>query len=286
MNADARFGTWEQAVLWLRNQPDQAELVVAGYYDDPLVDAAERYRGGEEWQAVRALLAGRSGRALDVGAGRGIASYALAREGFEVTALEPDDSMLVGGGAIRQMAATTALPIKVVQNFSEQLPFADGEFDVVFGRAVLHHMRNLNQAVRELARVLKPGGLLLTVREHVISRRADLPRFLDSHPLHRLYGGENAFLLSEYRDSLLAAGLKLSRIIYPLESPINYYPQTSDSLRREIAARAGRVLGFTGLWESVLRSDPVFALVRWSARWFDRRPGRLYSFVCTKPVIA
>ena len=286
MNADARFGTWEQAVLWLRNQPDQAELVVAGYYDDPLIDAAERYRASEEWQAVRLLLSGSSGRALDVGAGRGIASYALAKEGFEVTALEPDDSALVGGGAIRDLATSANLPIKFVQHFSEKLPFTDDEFDVIFGRAVLHHMRDLNQATRELARVLKPGGMLLTVREHVISRHADLPRFLDSHPLHRLYGGENAFLLREYKDSIRAAGLTFTRIICPLESPINYYPQTRDSLRREIATRAGRVLGFPGWWESVLRSDVVFSLVRWSARWLDRRPGRLYSFVCTKPATA
>ena len=48
------------------------------------------------------------GQALDVGAGRGIASYALAREGFTVTVLEPDDSHLVGAGAIRSLAEEMA----------------------------------------------------------------------------------------------------------------------------------------------------------------------------------
>src|SRR6266542_1569765 len=48
--------TWEEAVLWLRGQPDQVELVRAGYYDDPLTEAAERYRASTEWQALRTFL--------------------------------------------------------------------------------------------------------------------------------------------------------------------------------------------------------------------------------------
>ena len=48
--------TWEQAVLWLRQQPDQADLVRDCFYDDPLQESAERYYRLTEWQAVRRLL--------------------------------------------------------------------------------------------------------------------------------------------------------------------------------------------------------------------------------------
>ena len=97
--------SWEEAVLWLRNQPDQLPLVRAGFYDDPLIEAARRYRISTEWQTVRRYLPAGQGRALDLGAGRGIASYALACEGWAVTAVEPDSSAIVGAGAIRQRIA-------------------------------------------------------------------------------------------------------------------------------------------------------------------------------------
>src|SRR6266849_8037514 len=110
MASDTRFGTWEAAVTWLRDQPERRQLVLDAFYDDPLTAAAERYHASGEWQAVSRLLLGRTGQALDVGAGRGIASYALAREGFEVTSLEPDPSAIVGAAAIRALAAEAALP--------------------------------------------------------------------------------------------------------------------------------------------------------------------------------
>ena len=160
MNAEAKITTWENAVIWLRSQPDEQQLVMDAFYDDPLIAAAKRYFDSNEWQAVSKLLRGRTGRALDVGAGRGIASYALAREGFAVTALEPDPSAIVGAAAIRALAAEAELPIDVVEEFSERLPFAEGTFDVVFARAVLHHTRDLDLACSEMYRVLRPGGII------------------------------------------------------------------------------------------------------------------------------
>lgn len=285
MSTGATFKTWEEAVGWLRSQPDQHDLVVGAYYDDPLSAAAQRYWQSAEWQAVRALLPGvANARALDVGAGRGIASYALAKEGFAVTALEPDPSALVGAQAIRQLAVDAGLPITVTQEFSERLPFADASFELVFARAVLHHTTDLAAACREFFRVLKPGGSLIAVREHVISSDADLPAFLDLHPLHKLYGGENAFRLDTYTAALQDAGFRLQEVLAPLRSPINFAPQTTRSLQAEVARRLSRgVPGLARLIGGALRLPGLWALLLPALERVDHRPGRLYSFIARKP---
>lgn len=283
MSADNPFSSWEDAVAWLRQQPEQSQLIADCYYDDPLIDAAKRYWRSDEWAAVRELLAGRSGSALDVGAGRGIASYALAREGYAVTALEPDPSLLVGTGSIRALAAESRLPIQVVEEFSERLPFADGSFDVVFARAVLHHTRDLGAACREFSRVLKTGGLFLGIREHVISSPGDLPRFLEQHPLHRLYGGEHAFLLKQYTAALEQAGFTIQDVISPWRSPINFSPYSLDLLKDELARRVGlRVPVFVRAVRALLGIPGMWPLTRWILERIDHRPGRLYSFVAVK----
>lgn len=278
---ERRFKTWEGAVSWLRAQPDRQGLVQGAYYDDPLVEAADRYRSSEEWSEVRSRLGAGAGRvALDVGAGRGIASYALAREGFAVTALEPDPSALVGAAAIRALSNEAGLAIRVVEEFSERLPFDDASFDVVFARAVLHHTSNLAQACQEFFRVLKPGGRFVAVREHIISRKADLPAFLDLHPLHNLYGGENAFLLQEYRDAISGAGFQLVEELSPLESPINYAPLTRAGLKDEISGRLG---GAGRLARPLFDLPGAWPVARAALAMVDHRPGRLYSFVCERP---
>jgi len=228
---------WEQAVVWLRQQADQRALVEAAYYDDPLVLAAARYHASEEWSAITALLPKTRLRALDVGAGRGIASYALAKEGYEVAALEPDESGLVGANAIRSLAHESGLPIKAYSGISEDMPFPTGHFDLVLARSVLHHAQDLARACVEIYRVLKPGGTFLAVREHVISKPTDLQAFLDSHPLHKMYGGENAFLLKQYEDAIRKAGFQIDLVLSPFESPINFAPNTVGTLRAEVARR-------------------------------------------------
>ena len=229
MNA-SDMRTWEEAVSWLVSRPDQQALVRDCYYDSPLDAAAERYWQSAEWVAIRRLLPPVAGTALDMGAGRGIASYALAREGWQVTALEPDPSSLVGAGAIRYLASTQQLPITVIQEFGERIPFPTNTFDLVFARQALHHAKDLSQVCAEAARLLKPGGLLVAVREHVISKQQDLSAFFELHPLHKLYGGENAFLLDQYLGAMQRAGLAVEQILHPLASDINLAPLDRESL--------------------------------------------------------
>ena len=201
------FGTWEEAVAWLLAQPEHRDLCRACYYDRPALAAAERYWASDEWRALRKWMPQDRGAALDVGAGMGVAAYALARDGWRTVALEPDPSDLVGAGAIRRLANQAPLEIEVVQEWGESLPFADQSFDLVHARQVLHHARDLPQFCKELRRVLKPGGVLLATREHVISSSSQLPAFLAGHALHKYYGGENAYTLASYLGALRSAGL-------------------------------------------------------------------------------
>lgn len=283
MNADGKFASWEDAVQWLRNQPAQQELVRAAFYDDPLSAAALRYWQCTEWREVQSLIGdGRGRRALDIGAGRGIASFALAKDGFFVTALEPDPSNLVGAGAIRALATAEKLDIRVVREVSECLPFESGSFDIVFGRAVLHHTENLRTACSEMFRVLKFGGTLLAVREHVLSRPEHLPRFLELHPLHKLYGGEHAYLEADYRAALVDAGFAVTTL-KSFDSPINYYPHTENALREKLIGPLRRVPVAGTLAKALISPKPVFGAILRAMSLADSRPGRLYSFICKKP---
>jgi SAM-dependent methyltransferase len=279
--------TWETAVIWLRQQADQQELVRACYFDDPLEEAARRFADSEEWKALRKLLPPVPAAALDLGAGRGISSYALARDGWNVTALEPDPSPLVGAGAIRRLAKESGLSIAVVEDYCEEMPFCDNEFDLVHGRQVLHHAKNLDSLCREVYRVLKPHGRFVATREHVIGSPADLQAFLDSHPLHWLYGGESAYPLREYVSAIAGSGLRLFRTLGPYDSPINYAPMTHDEwvttcsrpLTRIIGAKATRLLASNGHVAGRCLLKVLSAL----RTRLSNTPGRLYSFIAEKP---
>ncbi len=266
MSAEGR--TWEDAVLWLKAQPDKAELVRACFFDDPVVEAAERYYASTEWDAVRTLTGTAGGRALDVGAGRGISSYALARDGWQVTAVEPDPSAIVGRGAIEQLATDSGLSINVVGDWGETLPFPDASFDLVYGRQVLHHARDLPTLCAEMARVLKSEATFLATREHVIFKDSDLTVFLAGHPLHRFYGRENAYRLDEYKRAIGSAGIRLTCVLNPWASAVNLHPRTAGDIADLIHAR------FPFIPVSALTPSLLCRL-----GWFLRSPGTSYSFL-------
>jgi ubiquinone/menaquinone biosynthesis C-methylase UbiE len=274
--------SWEEAITWLRNNPEQQELVYHCYYDDPLDQAAERFSNSEEWTAVRNLLNYHiPGKVLDLGAGRGISSYAFAKSGCIVTALEPDPSSLVGAGAILTLSKVTHLPISIIQKYGETLPLDDNSFDIVYGRAVLHHAQDLSRLCKEAARILRPGGIFLATREHVISNKENLQIFLDNHPLHSLYGGENAYLLKEYQHAIIGAGLKLLKTLGPFESEINYFPMTKAEFLIKMNSFATNLLG-SFLASILFRSSIVLKFCGWLLSLISNTPGRLYSFQAIK----
>ncbi len=97
------------------------------------------------------------GRSLEIGAGTGYFTLNLLQAGVvrEAVATDISPGMLT---ALTANASALGLEVETVAADAEALPFADGSFDLVLGHAVLHHLPDLDQAFREIHRVLRPGG--------------------------------------------------------------------------------------------------------------------------------
>ncbi len=106
-------------------------------------------------------------RILDLGAAPFLVPYALAREGYDVTAvdLHPADWL------------DAPLPFKIVTANcdGEPLPFADDAFDCVIFTEVFEHLHvNLNHTMKEIHRVLKSGGFLYLTTPNLLGLRGTL----------------------------------------------------------------------------------------------------------------
>lgn len=274
--------SWEEAVRWFRTQPNNESAVRDNYFDLPVRRAVERYAQSEEFAEVLRLLGMGNGRTvLDLGAGNGVASFALARNGWQVTAVEPDPSTEVGAGAIRSLCEDTGIEISLVQACGERLLLPDAWFDAVHARQVFHHAVSLDEMTRESARVLRPGGRLLITREHVADDDAQLAVFRANHPLHSRYGGESAYPVSRYIAAFESAGLRVLRAWGPLESILNFYPGTEDERQNVIRQAVAAYWGGVGRWMSCLAVYREMQLKRITEQ--DRTPGRLFSFLLEKP---
>jgi ubiquinone/menaquinone biosynthesis C-methylase UbiE len=101
---------------------------------------------------------------LEIGAGTGYFSLNLLRAGVvrQATAIDISPGML---DVLQQTATQLGLPVETLTADAERLPFPDESFDLVLGHAVLHHLPDLQTALRECARVLTPGGTLTFMGE-------------------------------------------------------------------------------------------------------------------------
>jgi ubiquinone/menaquinone biosynthesis C-methylase UbiE len=115
------------------------------------------------------------GRVLEIGGGTGanLAFYGSAVESLTIT--EPERPML---RRLQRRAAEQAPHATVLRAPAEDLPFADDAFDAAVSTLVLCGVDDQPRALRELRRVLRPGGRLIFI-EHVRSDEPRLARLQD-----------------------------------------------------------------------------------------------------------
>lgn len=275
----------DAAILHLRRLPEHRFLVEESYLGEDVFESAGRFFKTGEFSEVQRLLARRGGiagkRVLDLGAGRGISSWAFCQAGAaQVLAIEPDPSELVGRGSLVQLMQ--GQPYELIDAFGESVPVPDASVDIAYCRQVLHHTSDLPKVMRELYRVLKPGGQLLCCREHVANNAVELAAFLRSHIVHNLAGGEHAYSERAYRDAISRAGFRRLKANSELSSVISAFPQRRT--RQEVDAFFEELMveRFGKLW-SVASLVPGARALMLNRSNRHLPPGRMYTFYAVKP---
>lgn len=166
--------------------------------------------------------------AADLGAGTGFITEGLLQRGLRVIAVDQSEAMLVE--MRRKLGERPEVGYRLGE--AESLPIEDEEVDYSFANMYLHHVEDPGLAIREMARILKPGGRLVVtdMDEHHFDflreehhdrwmgfRREDIQRWLEEAGLLEVVldcVGENCCAESETGDQsasvslFIASGLK------------------------------------------------------------------------------
>lgn len=184
--------------------PSHRHPIFARVY--PHIGHAAEQRGAAEHR--RMLLAGLTGRVVEVGSGHGLNFPYYPPTVGGVVAVEPEPHLRK---LARQAAATAPVPVTVAAGAAEALPFGDGEFDAAVASLVLCSVDDPAASLREIARVLRPGGQL-RFYEHVVSTRpgwARAQRALDATVYTPLAGG--CHLARDTGAAIRQAGFQVDR---------------------------------------------------------------------------
>lgn len=123
----------------------------------------------------RVLEAAPRGRLLDLAAGAGYTSHVLRKMGFEVTATEINTQQFIAEG----------VSVEAV-DLNRGLPYPDAAFPTVVALEIIEHLEAPAHFVREIARVLKPGGVALISTPNITSLASKL-RFVAKSEFNLFY---------------------------------------------------------------------------------------------------
>ena len=172
--------------------------------------ATGEHKSGRELELVVEFAAPRgTERVVDIGAGAGHTALALAPHVRSVVVTDPVEGMLAAARRVFEQAGIRNAEFTPAT--AEQLPFDDASFDVVTTRLAAHHFEDVALAMREVARVLRPGGVFIFV-DTLAPENAESAAFQDEverlrDPTHRhIYTKAEWIAFSE------RAGLSIERV--------------------------------------------------------------------------
>jgi 2-polyprenyl-6-hydroxyphenyl methylase / 3-demethylubiquinone-9 3-methyltransferase len=132
----------EQARTWWA---EGSKMTALRSFNPPRFEFFDRYV--PTWDGVRVL---------DVGCGGGFTAEFLASRGASMVGIDPSAALI---DTAREHARQSGLEIDYDSGVAEQLPYDDASFGVVTCVDVLEHVDDVGRVIKEIHRVLKPGGV-------------------------------------------------------------------------------------------------------------------------------
>ena len=128
-------------------------------------DRVEQHRYEKEWHipAAASFESTRGLRVLEIGCGVGTDGLQFARAGATYTGVDLTEAAV---DLARKNFESARMPGQFRVSDAERLDFTDESFDIVYSHGVLHHTPDIEAAVREIHRVLKPGGQAIVMLYH------------------------------------------------------------------------------------------------------------------------
>jgi ubiquinone/menaquinone biosynthesis C-methylase UbiE len=177
-------------------------------------------------QGLREVLVAPHGTALDVATGGGHTALWLASHGWKVTAGDIAPRMLENA---KKLCAEAGFEVETRLFPAEEMPFAEGSFDLVTVRVASHHFSSPATFIKEAARVLRPGGYFLLIDGGVPDDDAETEEWL--HRVEKWRDPSHGRFLSRktWEDLAREADLKLVRSeLHSRKQPdLNWYFETA-----------------------------------------------------------
>ncbi|MGS2811310.1 class I SAM-dependent methyltransferase [Nocardia sp. MW-W600-9] len=230
------------------------------------------------------LGVGPGSRVIDVGCGAGRHAFQAYRRGADIVAFDQNaDDLAQVDAMFEAMATAGEAPVyakaETVRGDALDLPYGDGEFDVVIASEILEHVPADDRVIAELARIVKPGGALAVT----------VPRWLPericwalSDEYHANEGGHvRIYRADELRDKVTARGLRYvhQEFAHALHSPY-WWLKCAVGVRDDdnpLVRAYHRLL----VWD--MMSAP--ALTRTAERLLNPLVGKSVALYFTKPAV-
>lgn len=172
----------------------------------PLLDLVMRQRQLEKYR--REVVSRARGRVLEIGVGSGVNLPLYGGEAEAIIGLDLSERLLA---MTRRRAAEARMPVDLVLGSATNIPLANASVDTLVMTWTLCSISDPLAALREMRRVLKPGGLLLFV-EHGLSPEPGVERW--QHRLTPMWGhiSGGCHLDRKVDDLIRAAGFEIAEL--------------------------------------------------------------------------